>query len=232
MSIICKLKNAVEALQEQVDAIINTDDQQLSLTGNLLTLEDGGTVDLTPFLNIDTDDQEITAFSLAGTVLTLTIEDGNTVTVDLASLDTDTDDQTLALAGNILSIADGNSINLSSFEETLTTTTRSFCEPVAWVNVNADGTIAAECGGVTASRTGLGTYTLTPPPEAETVQLTVLEDLATRDSIEIHPVDFLGSTVHIGEGDNGASANTLRDRGFTAVWYGPEITVIETAVLA
>ncbi|MEM6298426.1 MAG: tail fiber protein, partial [Bacteroidota bacterium] len=35
-------------------------------------------------------------------------------TVDLASLDTDTDDQTLSLNGSTLSIADGNSVDLSA----------------------------------------------------------------------------------------------------------------------
>lgn len=113
MSVICNLQDQIDAIQAQIDAI--TDDQQLTLVGNTLILEDGGSVDLTPFLD-NTDDQIITAFSLAGTILTLTIEDGNTVTVDLASLDTDTDDQTLSLAGTILTIADGNSVDLASID--------------------------------------------------------------------------------------------------------------------
>ncbi|WP_169630383.1 hypothetical protein, partial [Flavobacterium sp. ASW18X] len=74
-----------------------TDDQALSLAaGNILTLEDGGTVDLTPFLD-NTDDQAITAFSLdnATNVLTITLENGGTQTVDLSNLDNaGTDDQT------------------------------------------------------------------------------------------------------------------------------------------
>ncbi|WP_370324261.1 hypothetical protein, partial [Flavobacterium sp. ASW18X] len=75
----------------------STDDQALSLAaGNILTLEDGGTVDLTPFLD-NTDDQAITAFSLdnATNVLTITLENGGTQTVDLSNLDNaGTDDQT------------------------------------------------------------------------------------------------------------------------------------------
>jgi SepF-like predicted cell division protein (DUF552 family) len=94
----------------------NTDDQGISLSGNILTLEDGGTVDLSVFLD-NTDDQTITAFSLSPAgVLTLTIEDGNTVTVDLSSLDTDTDDQTLSLAGTLLTIADGNTVDLAAID--------------------------------------------------------------------------------------------------------------------
>ncbi|MGB5376901.1 MAG: hypothetical protein WBN26_02835, partial [Muriicola sp.] len=72
-----------------------TDDQLLSLAGNILTLEDGGTVDLTPYLD-NTDDQTITAFSIdAANILTLTLENGNTQTVDLSGL-VGTDDQTAA----------------------------------------------------------------------------------------------------------------------------------------
>ena len=46
-----------------LSSLVGTDDQALSLSGNTLTLEDGGTVDLTPYLD-NTDDQQITDFSL------------------------------------------------------------------------------------------------------------------------------------------------------------------------
>ncbi|MGB5479457.1 MAG: hypothetical protein WBM91_00145, partial [Eudoraea sp.] len=72
-----------------------TDDQALSLAGNILTLEDGGTVNLAPYLD-NTDDQTITAFSIdAANILTITLESGNTRTVDLSAL-VGTDDQTAA----------------------------------------------------------------------------------------------------------------------------------------
>ncbi|MCO5726084.1 hypothetical protein NG653_14610, partial [Robiginitalea sp. 2V75] len=61
----------------------STDDQGLSLSGNTLTLEDGGSVDLTPYLD-NTDDQQITDFSLTGNTLTLTLENGGTQDVDLS----------------------------------------------------------------------------------------------------------------------------------------------------
>ena len=97
----------------------NTDDQALSLaSGNILTLEDGGTVDLTPFLD-NTDDQAITAFSLDNTSneLTLTLEDGGTQTVDFSTVlaAAGTDDQNLTLTGDNLSIEDGNSVDLSGY---------------------------------------------------------------------------------------------------------------------
>ncbi|RNC91664.1 MAG: hypothetical protein ED555_00625 [Allomuricauda sp.] len=84
-----------------------SDDQQLSLAGNILTLEDGGTVDLSGFAGTGTDDQQL---SLAGNILTL--EDGGTV--DLSGFaGTGTDDQTLTLLGNEITIEDGNTIDLT-----------------------------------------------------------------------------------------------------------------------
>lgn len=65
----------------------NTDAQQISLSNNILTLTNGGTVDLTQFLD-DTDNQQITTFSLnaVSNILTLTLEDGGTQNVDLSTL--------------------------------------------------------------------------------------------------------------------------------------------------
>ncbi|PXY00982.1 hypothetical protein DF185_09995, partial [Marinifilum breve] len=134
----------------------NTDDQALSLSGNVLTLEDGGTVDLSAYLD-NSDDQTVTDFSLnaATNILTLSLEDGNTQTVDLSTLNnqgtddqtvTDfsldaatniltlsleggntkmvdlsalnnsgTDDQVLSLSGNVLTLEDGGTVDLSSY---------------------------------------------------------------------------------------------------------------------
>ncbi|MGB5387812.1 MAG: hypothetical protein WBN20_13595, partial [Eudoraea sp.] len=103
-----------------------TDDQQLTLTGgNILTLEDGGTVDLNPFLD-NTDDQNITNFAFDGltNVLTITLEDGNTQTVDLTALATGagTDDQQLTITGgNILTLEDGGTVDLNPFLDNVDT---------------------------------------------------------------------------------------------------------------
>ena len=93
--------------------MVGTDDQALSLSGNTLTLEDGGTVDLTPYLD-NTDDQQITDFSLSGNIVTLTLEDGGTQTIDLTGF-VSTDDQNLTLTGNTLEIEDGNTVDLSGY---------------------------------------------------------------------------------------------------------------------
>ncbi|WP_198944446.1 collagen-like triple helix repeat-containing protein, partial [Robiginitalea sediminis] len=71
-----------------------TDDQALSLSGTTLNLENGGSVDLAPFLD-NTDNQQITDFRLAGNILTLTLEDGGTQTVDLSGY-VSSDDQALS----------------------------------------------------------------------------------------------------------------------------------------
>ena len=114
-------------------ALINTDQQSISLSGTNLTISGGNTVDLS---SIDTDDQTL---SLSGT--DLTISGGNTVdiaiadtddqtlsfsgtdltisggnTIDISSIDTDTDDQTLSLSGSDLTISEGNTVDISSID--------------------------------------------------------------------------------------------------------------------
>ena len=101
---------------------VNSDDQALSFdnTSNVLTLEDGGTVDLTKFLDdTNTDEQEITDFSVNGSnVLSITLENGNTQTVDLSSLNNSgTDDQALSFdnTSNVLTLEDGGTVDLTKF---------------------------------------------------------------------------------------------------------------------
>lgn len=109
----CDIRDRVIALENKVD--VDTDNQVIGLAGNILTLSGGlvpdTTVDLSSFLD-NTDDQVLSA-NLTGTNLVLTISWGNTVTVPLASIDTD--NQTLTLVGSNLSIQDGNTIDLSAF---------------------------------------------------------------------------------------------------------------------
>lgn len=59
------------------------------------------------------DDQNLSNFSLNDSgMLSISIEDGNTVTADLSSLDVQVDPQTLSMIGSVISISDGNSITL------------------------------------------------------------------------------------------------------------------------
>ncbi|MBK8567871.1 MAG: hypothetical protein IPN76_32255, partial [Saprospiraceae bacterium] len=101
----------------------DTDDQQITTfsinpTTNVLTLtlQDGGTqtVNLTPYLD-NTDNQQITNFSLNPTtnILTLSLQNGGTQSVNLSTyINTDTDDQTLSISGQNLSISEGNTVVL------------------------------------------------------------------------------------------------------------------------
>ncbi|CAA6800808.1 MAG: Unknown protein [uncultured Sulfurovum sp.] len=120
-------------IDETNELITNTD-----FNGTHLSITDAGgtqSVDLSTLID-NSDDQQITDFSLTGNVLSLTLEDGGTQTVDLSdlndtasiaavqaalaahiTLDTDTDEtnelQDLNLSGTTLSIANGNSVDLS-----------------------------------------------------------------------------------------------------------------------
>ena len=87
----------------------NTDDQELSLAGNTLSITDGNNVDLSAYLD-NTDDQNL---NLDAATNTLSITDGNNV--DLSAYLDNTDDQELSLAGNTLSITDGNNVDLSAY---------------------------------------------------------------------------------------------------------------------
>jgi hypothetical protein len=116
-SIIVVFKSGVETHRDTIAGVgvgdSGTDDQTLSFVGTTLSIEDGNSVDLSSLQDgTGTDDQTIDVLSLAGTTLSLSLEnDGQAAqTVDLSSLQdgTGTDDQTAAEVsfsptGNILS---------------------------------------------------------------------------------------------------------------------------------
>ncbi len=75
----------------------DTDNQDLSLTGNTLSLtNDATTVNLSGYLD-NTDNQNLTGATLTGTSLQIDIENGSSTSVDLVGLQdgTGTDDQTV-----------------------------------------------------------------------------------------------------------------------------------------
>jgi len=72
-----------------INNIEDMDEQQMSLdlTTNIVTLERGGSIDLTPYLDdTDTDDQTIDEFQLNGSILSISVEDDgeDAKTVDLS----------------------------------------------------------------------------------------------------------------------------------------------------
>lgn len=89
---------------------VNTDNQDLELSGNSLSLTNDPTpVDLTGYLD-NTDNQDL---SIAGNILSLT---NDATTVDLAGYLDNTDSQSLSLVGSDLSITGGNTIDISSID--------------------------------------------------------------------------------------------------------------------
>jgi len=92
--------------------------QDLGLNGTELTITDGKSVDLFDLVsgNWAGDDQILLDFRLIDNTLSLEIEDGNTISVDLSALTgggNGSDDQILTLNGTELIISNGNSIDLS-----------------------------------------------------------------------------------------------------------------------
>ena len=128
----------------------NTDSQTLTLTGQVLTISSGNSVTLA---NTNTDTQTLTA-NLSGTDLRLQITGSSTQTVGLSAL-SNTDSQTLSLAGQVLTISAGNSVTLSDTNtdsQTLTLTgqvlTISAGNSVTLANTNTDTqTLAANLSG-------------------------------------------------------------------------------------
>ena len=86
-----------------LEALVGSDDQQLDLTGNILSIEnDPNTVDLSTYL------QQI---SINNRRITLT----NGGFIDLPAGTVNTDNQTLTLTGNTLAITGGNNVNLNKY---------------------------------------------------------------------------------------------------------------------
>ena len=90
-----------------IPQVTDTDDQTLTLNAgtNVLAIDNGNNVNLTPYLD-NTDGQTLSFNSGTGV---LNISGGNSVTLPVV---TDTDDQTLSISGNQLTIIDGNTVTL------------------------------------------------------------------------------------------------------------------------
>ena len=95
-----------------VDANLNTDAQDLDLSGNTLSLtNDTSTVDLSGYL----DNTDAQAISLATNTLSIT---GTAATVDLSGYLDNTDAQDLSLSGTTLSLTnDGTTVDLSGLQD-------------------------------------------------------------------------------------------------------------------
>jgi len=108
-----KIGAQIDTVEYYVSGIQNvatgTDNQTISLDGNLLTIENGGFVDLSSYLD-NADAQDL---SLSGNTLSLT---NDATTVDLSGYLDNTDAQDLSLTGNTLSLTnDGTTVDLSGY---------------------------------------------------------------------------------------------------------------------
>ena len=103
-----------------------SDDQQLALNGNVLTIENGNAVDLSALQDGITDadadpNNELQTISFDPDNNELTISSGNTITIPAGNADADADPsnelQDLALNGLTLSIEGGNEVNLAAVQD-------------------------------------------------------------------------------------------------------------------
>ena len=93
----------------------DTDAQSLALSGNVLSISNGNSVTLPSFAEVDgSTTNELQTLTQTGNTITLS-QNGGTITLPTF---TDTDAQSLALSGNVLSISNGNSVTLPSFTDT------------------------------------------------------------------------------------------------------------------
>ncbi|MEO9893714.1 hypothetical protein [Aurantibacter sp.] len=96
--------------------LVDTDDQDLSLSGTTLQITDGTSVDLSAIIPPGgTDDQDASEVPFDNTGTGLAASDTQAAIAELASGGlVDTDDQDLSLSGTTLQITDGTSVDLST----------------------------------------------------------------------------------------------------------------------
>ncbi|MGB2758786.1 MAG: tail fiber domain-containing protein [Maribacter stanieri] len=95
--------------------LVDTDDQDLSLSGTILQITDGASVDLSPIIPPGgTDDQEASEVPFDNTGTGLAAADTQAAIAELATGGmVDTDDQSLSLSGTMLQIDDGTGVDLA-----------------------------------------------------------------------------------------------------------------------
>lgn len=207
----CPIKN---------DYLDNTDDQILTLTDTILSIENGNSIDLR---SLSSDHQAIDHFALSGTVLQLSLENDNEEAqeVDLSSFFDNTDAQTLSLTDNVLSLSGGiNTIDLSEYTDLSThTATSSINTNEQWLSGDGDDegiSIDTEGAVTLATTTGDATINLIPPETSKNARLrfsdeneNTLWNIGTSTSIGLFRFkDAVNNTVPV-EINAGAPTNSL-----------------------
>ncbi|MBL6662826.1 MAG: hypothetical protein ISP71_01875, partial [Flavobacteriales bacterium] len=208
-----------------------TDDQQLTLEGTNLSIEDGNTVDLSSLQDgTGTDDQTVDAFALSGTTLSLSIEGDGVApnTVDLSSLQdgTGTDTQDLSLIGNTLYLTDGGNVDLSTIttnevdgdvtNEIQTVDAFALSGTTLNISLSSDG-VAPSTVDLSSLQDGTGTDdqqltfagTNLTIEDGNTVDLSSLQDGTGTDDQTVDAFALSGTTLSLSLEGDGVVPNTV-----------------------
>lgn len=174
------------------DATVNTDNQDLSLSSDVLSLTNAATtIDLSGYLD-NTDAQGI---SLSTNTLSIT---GNAGTVDLSSYLDNTDNQDLSLSGNVLSLTnDVTGVDLSAYINTDTQLTEAQVDTYVSNNgylttfTEVDGDATNEIQDINLSGTNLSISS------GSTVDLSALQDGTGSDNQDLTSATLTGVTLAI-----------------------------------
>ena len=100
-----------------LSALVNTDTQDLSISGNVISLVDGGTVDITSAIASGAGTTTITGLtdtSISGPSTGQVLKWNGSAWANAADTDTDTDTQDLSISGNVITLTSGGTVDLTS----------------------------------------------------------------------------------------------------------------------
>ena len=146
-----------------INNIEDADHQQISLdlATNIVTLERGGSIDLTPYLDdTDTDDQKIDEFALNGSILSISIDDDgeDAKTVDLGDFNNNIYVADGTLTGNRTMTMDGKSLTFDGAGDVIIKDNSDVGigtnNPVARLEVAGGSVKFSEYGGTTHKNMG------------------------------------------------------------------------------
>jgi hypothetical protein len=188
-------------LTVEVDGDVTNEIQDLDLTGNTLSIENGNSVDLSAYLdNTDTQltEAEVDAYANNNGYLTVEVDGdvtneiqdlsliGNTLSLsgDATTIDLSTylDNQNLELDGNFLSIEDGNSVDLSAYLDNTDTQNLTLIGTELSIDNGNMVDLSALSDG-----TGTDDQNLTSASLAETT-LTIEIESGTSVSVDLAPI--------------------------------------------
>lgn len=210
--------------------------QDLQLSGNILTITDNSSataIDLSPYL--DNTDQQSLSISNTGTVFTVSIANGNSISFDVADNDNDPTNeiQSLSKTGNQISLsngggtvtddvddADNDPANESLTNATLNATDLEITESGNLTTVDLSSLVDdADADPSNESVTNFvlngNTLELTESGNLNTVDLSSLADADADSTNEIQDLSLANDTLTI---TNNASATDISLLNYKPVW--------------